>query len=557
MNENKDPIFEPVEGRVPALDTAPVKKPLGSSSSGPAWQNSADSDSYPASCSYAEDLAPDVLVAEKPGKKKALFIGLGCLLLALLAAGGWWLLNHLRPDPLKDLKLAAGKSLDSYLDYIKDLPNLHKYTENLRNFVQSDNKHIDLNLSLEGVEQSSDFALQLSVDRDDSAKKTLMHGRYTGNGVTFPVDLYFDREQLQLGSSTLLNAGEALAIPTKDLGKKWNESDLSKLANTKMPEDLSLSFLAEGLTERSMREAFGSDWSNFVRSVSYRKATEADGPSYFTGSGEIYVLSWDQELLSKLGSQAQSIVSTFSQHPQTEKLLPASAVVLLNEMGQTMETPKFLISDGMLTGILLQEKTASADKGIIRMELVGEENPWACIAIDVCRWNSAAQELETQQKVAYTMTIADGEMRAKVTQTDADGSETAGMETVYHDNDGSYSFSGNGDFTTVHVGDTMLTDAEIPDLTESFLNSMSCRMVPTDGGVQVEESFDLGASTGSSVIPLSGRIKLTATLSTGTNSVRPLSKEPTNLLELDQTSLGALVMRIYRKIGGSQAFGSN
>ena len=557
MNENKDPIFEPVEGRDPALDTAPVKKPLGSSYSGPAWQNSIDSASYPASCSYAEDLAPDVLVAEKPGKKKALFIGLGCLLLALLAAGGWWLLNHLRPDPLKDLKLAAGKSLDSYLDYIKDLPNLHKYTENLRSFVQSDNKHIDLNLSLEGVEQSSDFALQLSVDRDDSAKKTLMHGRYTGNGATFPVDLYFDREQLQLGSSTLLNAGEALAIPTKDLGKKWNESDLSKLANTKMPEDLSLSFLAEGLTERSMREAFGSDWSNFVRSVSYRKATEADGPSYFTGSGEIYVLSWDQELLSKLGSQAQSIVSTFSQHPQTEKLLPASVVVLLNEMGQTMEASKFLISDGMLTGILLQEKTASADKGIIRMELVGKENPWACIAIDVCRWNSAAQELETEQKVVYTMTIADGEMRAKVTQTDADGSETAGMETVYHDNDGSYSFSGNGDFTTVHVGDTMLTDAEVPDLTESFLDSMSCRMVPTDGGVQIEECFDLGASTGSSVIPLSGNIKLTATLSTGTNSVRPLSKEPTNLLELDQTSLGALVMRIYRKIGGSQAFGSN
>ena len=131
------------------------------------------------------------------------------------------------------------------------------------------------------------------------------------------------------------------------------------------------------------------------------------------------------------------------------------------------------------------------------------------------------------------------------------------METVYHDNDGSYSFSGNGDFTTVHVGDTMLTDAEVPDLTESFLDSMSCRMVPTDGGVQIEECFDLGASTGSSVIPLSGNIKLTATLSTGTNSVRPLSKEPTNLLELDQTSLGALVMRIYRKIGGSQAFGSN
>ena len=557
MEENKAPVIEPILSRDPAPDADPGKKPPRKPLADPAWLSGADATSYPASCSYVEDLEAEVLTAEKPGKKKALFIGLGCLLLALLAAGGWWLLNRLRTDPLRDLKLAANKSLNSYLDYVKDLPNLHQYTENLRAFTLSDNKHIDLNVTLEGTPQGADFAFQLSADRDGDAKKTLLHGSYTSSGMTIPVDLYLDREQLQLGSSSLLNAGEALALPTKDLGKKWNDSNLAKTANTKLPDGLSLSFLAEGLTDRSMRDTFGDDWSDFVRSVSYRQATEADGPSYFIGSGEVYVLSWDQDLLTKLGNRAKSITSSFNENPQTDKLLPAAAVSLLHELSRSMEAPKFLIVDGMLTGISLQEKTEEADKEIVRIELVGESNPWSRSVIDRCRWNSAAQKLETEESIICSNTVADGRLLTKVTQTAEDGSITAEMESVYYDADGSLSFSGSGDFTTVRMGDRTLTDAQVPDLTESFLDSASYRMVPTDGGVQIEESFDLGASTGNSFAPLTGRIQISATLSTKTAAIQPLSKEPTQLLELDQTNLGVLFMRIYSKISGKQPFGSN
>jgi len=219
MNENNDSVFDPVEGSVSEPSAKSEKKAVWdfsaefgekavwdfSANAGkasepaaePAWINHKKPvqaavntrDVYRAT-HYSEDLDSDLITAERPSKRKALLIGLGCLLLALLAAGGWWLLNHLRRDPLTELKLAASKCLDAYEDYIQELPNLHQYTENLKAFYGSDSKRVALSITVDGVPQTPDFAFHLQMDRDGNAKKTLLHGSYAAGGMTIPIDLF-------------------------------------------------------------------------------------------------------------------------------------------------------------------------------------------------------------------------------------------------------------------------------------------------------------------------------------------------------------------------------
>lgn len=501
-----------------------------------------------------------VVSAEPPKRKRTgLLIGLGCLLLALLAAGGWWLLNHLHRDPLKDLKAAAKLTWNCQMDLTKDLPNLHKANENLDKFLASDDKHMELSFKVEGVmrgaEEIPDVSAQFSVDRDGSASKTLMHGSVTADGMDVPFDLYMDKNELQIGSSKLLNAGEVLAIPLKDFGKKWNESPLAASASEKLPEDLSLSFLAEGLTEKSMKAAFGSDWSKFMDSVSYRKATEADGKSVFTGTGELYVLSYDQELLTKMGKEAESVLNSLKEDPQMDKLLPAVAVGLLSKLAEETEAPKFLVSDGMLLGASIQHKGAQE---FIRFELLGEDNPLSRYTLDELTLDPATQELKVTLSIEYTVTVADGQMRTKMVQTEAGSSEpTAVMEYVYNDADGSFSFSGTGGSSSFGFNDMTMTNAEFPNLTGSLLEGVTLREVPTEDGVHMEFSMDMGKILADYAYPVEGTMSYSIDYSPKTGSVQALSKEPTQLLELDQMSLGMLVMRIYNKISGGNAFNFN
>lgn len=497
-----------------------------------------------------------VVNAEPPKKKRTgLLIGLGCLVLALLAVGGWWLLNHLHRDPLKDLKAAAKLTWNCRMDLAKDLPNLHKENENFDKFLNSDDKHMELNFKLEGVEEVPNVSAQFSVDRDGSAKKTMLHGKVTVDELDVPFDLYMDKNEIQIGSSKLLNEGEVLAIPLKDFGKKWNASALVTSESDKVPEDLSLSFLAEGFSEDSMKAAFGDDWSKFMKSVSYRKATEADGKSVFTGTGELYVLSYDEELLTKMGKEAESVLNSLKEDPQMDKLLPAVAVGILSEFSKEIEAPKFLISDGMLLGASIQHK---GEQEFIRFELLGEDNPWSRYTLDELTLDPATQELKVTRSIEYTVTVADGQMRTKMVQTEAGSSEPmAVMEYVYNDADGSLSFSGTGGSSSFGFNDMTMTNDEFPDLTESLLEGMTIREVPTEDGVHMEFSMDMGKILSDYAYPMEGTMSYSIDFSPKTGSVQALSKEPTQLLELDQMSLGMLVMRIYNKISGGNAFNFN
>ena len=310
---------------------------------------------------------------------------------------------------------------------------------------------------------------------------------------------------------------------------------------------ISLSFLAEGFSEQSIQDTFGTDWTDFVDSISYRKATEADGDSFFTGAGEIYLLSWDQALLEKMGMKAENTMRGFSTSPKMEQYYPALLVGTLYAMSKEVEAPRFLVSDGMLRGISFREKTEQADYGVNVIELVGERNPWSRCVIDVCKWNSETQTLETLRSQTITMTIADGQLRMKAVLAENDSNEESELfEAVYNDADGSYSFS----TAVLPLSSSFDNDAitNIPQgMGTDLMKGLNYHGLPTDDGVQIEMDLGLSAFTGASV---GGSAKLTVTLGTQTAPVQPLSKEPTQLLELNESSLGILVMRIYSKLIG-------
>ena len=542
MNENQDPVFNPIENpnAVPAdgMKTELVAAPNGGFNAQPAQGMGSNPTSYRSESPYGASADSLYFSADPPKKKHTgLFIGLGCLLIALLAAGGWWLLNNLRRDPFKDLKLAANRSLESYQDYLKELPNLYRYEENIIDFMKSDSKHAALNVSLSGIANVPDCKLQLSMDSDEKTKSALLRGAFEMQGMNIPAEIYADPDQIQIGSSTLLNEGEAFALPVKDFGKKWNSSIFSASAG-KLPEDLSLSFLFDGFSEKSMKDTFGSDWTDFVKSVSYRKATAEDGESWFAGEGEVYVLTWDRDLLTKMGNKANTTMNAMNEsNIKLDCVYPCAAIMFLSELNKGLDAPKFLVSDGMLVGVSIAGKD---NKQAATYELMGEDNPWSRMRTTMFEKNDSTQKMEPVSTSEVITTIANGQMTETITQTSAGSDPKVVMEAVYNDADGSISYE---------VGDIM---SEMPDYSEmsqylamisSMMENMDIHYTATEKTAKTDLVIDF-----EDVAFVGGKISCSFEFGGKADAIAPLSQKPTQLLDLDQTSLAMLVMRIQNKL---------
>lgn len=541
MNENQDSVFNPIETPnempVDGTKTEPTAAPAGGFNAQPAQRTESNSAPYRSESPYGASTDSFYFSADPPKKKHTgLFIGLGCLLIALLAAGGWWLLNNLRQDPFKDLKLAANRTLESYLDFDKELPNMHRYTENTIDFLKSDNRHVALNASLEGFSEVPDCKIQLSMDSDQKANASILRGAFEMQGMNIPVEIYADPDQIQIGSSALLNEGEAFALPVKDFGKKWNSSIFSQSAG-KLPEDLSLSFLFDGLSEKSMKDTFGSDWTDFVKSVSYRKATAEDGESWFAGEGEVYVLSWDRNLLTQMGNKAETTMNTTMKgnNLKLDHVYPCAAIVFLNELNKELDAPKFLVSDGMLVGISIAGKD---NKQAAIYELMGEDNPWSRIVVTHLERNDATQKLEPVVTAELTNTIANGQLIEKITKTEAGSDPKVVMEAVYNDADGSLTS------TDYELDTSMLERPEYQMIADTIANNTDVHYTATEKAAKMDFSINF-----EDVATVGGKLSCSVEFSGETDAIAPLSQNPTQVLELDQTSLAMLFMRIQNKLG--------
>ena len=529
MNENQEPLWGQTPAPMGAHDREPVEKPADQAA--PVFPESY-SDPYAGSFSgsFGDTDEQHVFDAKRPKKRTGLFIGLGCLVLALLAAGGWWLLKNLpRRDPLKELKLAAEKSVDSYMDYIKDLPNLHKCVENLRAYVDSDAGYFDLSLSAD--ESGETISMQIRSDRDAKSEKALMRGTIVAEKITIPFELYMDKEQLQIGSTFALDEGEAISLPMKDFGKKWNASYLAQASQVTLPESLSLSSLLEDSGEKGMEKTFDQDWTDFMDSVSYRKATDEYGADLFVGQGETYVLTWDQTLLEKMYNQANQMMNSMGADPQMDTVIPCVKIAFLKTLAEETQAPLFRIHDGMVTGVQLWMKSGLKETLIIQIEYLGEPTPWSRCVNTEFRWNPTTKTADPIETSDGTCMISNGQMRTQSTVTDHATGTTQKTSSVYNDADGSFTIQ-----------------AEDPSSNfGALINSVSMRIVPTDGGVKMEAGMDLGTvSTGNAA----GSFQFSLELGTKIGAIQPISDKPIQLLDLSEMGLGMLGMRIMQKLQG-------
>ena len=446
--------------------------------------------------------------AEPPKKRRGLWIGLGCLALALLAAGTWWLLNNTRRDPLKKLKQAAEKTLDSYLDYVQELPNLRQCLENGLALLDSDTARFALSCLADGVgsqdaQERTSFALSLDLERDEKTQRSRLGGSVTYDGITFPLELYLDPDQLQLTSSLLLNEGEAIALPIRDLTAQWNASALSELLQAKLPEDFSLDFLTEPFSDRSLEEAFGKDWTKFADSVSFRKAKAEDGTDPFTGSGESYLLTWDQALLDQLNERAARMTESM------DTVYGVAIVQLLKTLSDDVLEPRFRLDDGMVTGFAFQGRTEDGTPTGFRMELLGQTSPWEESVCVFYTWDQATQRLEPTETLKSAAAIADGQLRQRMTFV---GETTETYEVVYNDADGSYSLA-------AAKPETLFLDLELENRFATALEHFSMRMVPVEGGLQITYGMDMDGLAADSGLSVQGSLQFDLTLSSRISAI--------------------------------------
>ena len=496
-------------------------------------------------------LAEPVQARKKRGK--GLWIGLGCLLLAALVAGGIWFLNRksTRDNPVEKLSNPAENSYAALSDYLEELPNLHSILKNAQALKDADSLCFAMEFSsvsafdgFDGTARSNAVGGNLELCRDRENRQLLLRGRVRVNELEIPLNLYLDPRQLQLALPGLLREDEVLALPLEDLPARWNASALAELLDLELPEELDLSGLTETDTEKSLRALYGPDWDRFYDSI---QVVPYEGASHFEGSGETLTLSWDKEALKAMTDKTseEDIERELAALEDLNgldlgALRAKSTVRLLGLLEKDLKEIQFYKEQDMLTGVY------GVTEGSFELRLCGEQNPWERITVKAVDEEGRAEEAEIR------LVKGGGQLRLEVSHT-VNG-EKVGLSSEYSAwNEGAIVYN-DADGRITAEGDAFLSMGEDrPEL----------RLLPVEGGFtlrlrQGEEDGDprdedaaLSQSDGVGQVfrsVLDGvRVDAALTLRSGTEPIRALSAEPTDLLSLSQTQLQGLLLRIASK----------
>lgn len=471
--------------------------------------------------------------APKKKKGKGLLIGLGCLVLAALIAGGIWFLNSRRNDnPVEELSAPAERSLSELSDYVEELPNLHAITRNLEKLDSLDRMHLAVDVLQRTVmqygeeDETSEYGMKLDINYDDDGEKLSVGGLYAMDGVNIPFDVYLDRDQLQLYSSALLEEGEAIMLPLKDLPRQWNESALGKMTGLELPEDLDLSGVSDADLEESLKERYGEDWTKFYESVD---VVPYEGAPRFEGPGETLTLSYDREALRAMADKTDLDLDDVFELDFLDDVeglsdlnlgeIGAQAVIaFLSELDQSIEELQFYTENDRLLGAYL----AVEGGNYLELRLTGEENPWEHITVSVftdCGSYSTTDTLDIR-------VIADTDTLKILVNSKHE--DTDGAEYCYEDDCVVTYYDADGRITAEDGSGRSLVDAEI-------------HLVPADDGFR----FTVKQSDTSTYY--STEMEESFLISSPSGEVKPLSDAPIEILKLTEEELQALMERMERK----------
>lgn len=475
--------------------------------------------------------------AKKRSPKKGILIGVGCLLLAALIGGGIWFLSRGGGSRNK-LARAAANSFAQLKDYTGTLPNLQKIIENAEALEGNSAMHLDYKTQSQmsysyGEDYSYSFeaGYDFHVDADKDAKAFAADAILNSDGTEIPLKLYLNEDQLQVGSSLLLDDNEVISLPLKDLAKQWNDSALSEITNVKLPEDLNLEELMDNDSEATLTELYGEDWATFRDSV---QTSEYEGTSPFEGKGTTYALTWDKEALKRMTDKTEDVEDLLDldiDGPEDlgridfSELGAKAVIAILGEIDKAVKQgPLFYVEDDLLLGLYTVIEPEDADRTEITLRLAGEQNPWEHIAFKVC---TGAEGNTDDFIVDVKLTAANGQLRIDVAYHEESSTGYVGDESngsvVYNDADGKITFFEEDGESSEYM----------PEI----------RLVPEDGGFRFSMKTDYG--DGDSYVSVS---ETSYAVTNKVGKIAPLSDAPTNILKLTEEELQDLVERIQDKI---------
>ena len=436
-----------------------------------AWQQDAQQD-WQQQPAYQQPAAP--VTAKKRSPKKGIFIGLGCLLLAALIGGGIWFLTSRKggSSPVEKLMAPAEKSLASLSSYVEDLPNLHTIVENVEQLGEAEGLHMAMKMVNQYAYGTGDNRevygtnIDVALDMNQAAGKTMLSGTYSSNGTNIPFTLYLDKDQLRAASSALLDEDEAVVIPLDNLVQRWNGSALAKLTDITLPEDLDLSGITDADPEEGLKSVYGENWEKFMESVDLVPYT---GTPYFTGSGETRTLTWDKATLQAMYNQTDLDLEDLGDIDDLDDLsridlsgLTAKAIVAaLGEADKVLQEVQVYTEDDQLLGLYVKAAPEGEDPAEFVFRLLGEQNPWEHIS---CTGHRSYGSYTTDDTVDILLRKTQGQLRLEITAThdDSDGAEYSYTEgpyaLVYNDADGRITYEEEGEVKS--EGDFRLLPAE-------------------------------------------------------------------------------------------------
>ncbi len=474
--------------------------------------------------------APAAVETKKKKSKKPLFITLGALVLvAALAVGAWFLFFRNKGNsfegPLAPMMEAADKSMAALEDYTKDLPNLNKIVENVREMEKAGKVHLGMSANATG----SKIDLGMDLDADQGKYKlsvNLNAPGANGEAVQIPLTVFLDNEQLLLACEPLFG-DEMLSLPLKDFGKQWNQSAFAAATGVKLPEDLSMPELTRDSLPKMLEKVFGDEWKAFTDSV---KMTEDKNDTRFSGLGTTYTISYDKDKLNALAEKAQANLDQLTQmedpsalqNLDLEKLLASAYLAAIRQSAESIEDLRYCI-DGEERMVALYAK---GDGNEVEFRLDGEKNPWEHAVIQA---NGETFEIASK--------IADGKLTLTATNRNEPDhaigftyQDSDGVITVLQDNESQNNESQGQPFEAVAGG---------------FV-SMDYKLVPADGGFRLTATGKDELSEQSIVMDVTGKpADLTA----------PTGKT-TNVLSLSLPELQDLANRVTANVSKLEALGS-
>lgn len=480
------------------------------------------------------------VVAKKRSARKGILIGVGCLVLAALIGGGVWFLSRGRSQ--NKLLRAAGNTLAELKAYTQTLPNLNKIVENAEALSDSDTIHTeqtmrsDMSFSYGGGEAFSyGNTIQYRMDRDGKAGTVLLDGvldvALGDEGTKVPFTFYLDREQLQAASGAILDDGEVVAIPLKDLAKQWNSSALAEVTELTLPEELDLSNYSDFDLSSALEETYGQDWITLRDSFD---SVVYEGESPFTGPGTTYALTWDREALQRMYDKTdldfdnliELDLSEVQEKLDPNELISQIFIAVLGEFNKEISAPLFYVEDELLLGLRL----TAAEEAEAPMELIvwlmGENNPWEHVSVLI---HEDFGSYTTDDHVDFALKQENGQLRIEYNarHEDSDGEE-------YRTEEGPYSIVYNDADGRITVEDE---EGQVPEDMPEIL------LLPEEGGFRFfysksENYDDTVFST-----------ELTTVITNRVRAIAPLSATPTELLKLSEEELKDLAERIEEKLG--------